>query len=423
MKRVLSLVHGGYSTHTVRVVAISKALRDTGKYDILFSGTGPYMKIVEDAGFDWVSTKTVTHDEIFRPLKSKLPTVIFNQKNMEELFKAEDALMREHKPDIIIRELFRELAGIAAKQDNVRAYDIYLQQGNLSPFYRLDFVPDAISTVFPFLKEKYLRPILPFAERYGRRTNSRHLRKKMKALGLEEFLRIDGVAPDLTLFPDLPEFMPLSGFDQEVCKYLGPIIVEQHQSGPSWLDNYCNDPRPKVLITAGTTGEHDNVDLMHRAFSDERYAVAIYTNQGDVPSTFYSGRPFDITAVLPHADVFVTHGGQGSSYMGILYKVPMLSLHGHFEQQCFSKEIVRNRIGLTIHKGKRNQYAIRSAVDELIANKVYKKNIAHLSTYMGKYNAMELTVKYIDEGYAKFRSQSTGCSSNRVKPDACTRPS
>ena len=36
--KVLSLVHGDYICHTIRVLEISKALRKTGNYEIVFSG-------------------------------------------------------------------------------------------------------------------------------------------------------------------------------------------------------------------------------------------------------------------------------------------------------------------------------------------------------------------------------------------------
>ena len=56
---LLGLVHGEYTSHTIRVVEIAKALRETGDFDILFSGNGPEMRFVDEAGFDWVETKTV----------------------------------------------------------------------------------------------------------------------------------------------------------------------------------------------------------------------------------------------------------------------------------------------------------------------------------------------------------------------------
>ena len=57
--KVMGLVHGELMTHTVRIVSIAKALRKSGNYDIVFSGNGPYMSLVEDAGFDWIQTSTI----------------------------------------------------------------------------------------------------------------------------------------------------------------------------------------------------------------------------------------------------------------------------------------------------------------------------------------------------------------------------
>ena len=117
--KVLALVHGQMSSHTVRVLAIAKALRQTGRYDIIFSGDGSYMKLVEQAGFEWIKTQLFNKEELFQRIDDNLATVYFTAGNYERYFQIEKAVIEKIRPDIIIRDHFREMAGVAAKMKEI----------------------------------------------------------------------------------------------------------------------------------------------------------------------------------------------------------------------------------------------------------------------------------------------------------------
>ena len=80
------------------------------------SGQGPYMKLAEDAWFDPIDTPTVPKAKVFEEFGKTLGSVFFDEDNFEYYFSQEDSLLRNHKPDIIIRDHFREFAGVAVKQ-------------------------------------------------------------------------------------------------------------------------------------------------------------------------------------------------------------------------------------------------------------------------------------------------------------------
>ena len=339
--KLLALVHGQMSSHTVRVLAIAKALRQTNQYKIVFSGNGPYMKFVEDAGFEWVRTELVSKEELYSRIEQNLATIYYTKDNYEKYFQIEKAVIEKIRPDIIVREHFREMAGVAAKMKEIRAFDVFVQKATLSPYYHFDFRPEKLPEWISLIPERVLLSAARLIENHYRRKNSRYIRRKLKQLGLDEFITIDGVRPDLTLFPDAEELFKLPDADRCFCKHIGPVLVTGQDPAPTWLEEYKRDERKKILISKGTTGEYDQTNLFENTFNDGKYAVAFYSVGARKINDFYGCNKFDIDQVLPVSDLLISHAGTGSNYLAIKHKVPMLVFYDHFEQQINAVELER----------------------------------------------------------------------------------
>lgn len=404
--KVLALVHGGMTSHTVRIVAIAKALRLTGLYDITFSGDGPYMKFVEDAGFEWIKTELVSKEELYSRIEQNLATVYYTAKNYEKYFEIEKTLIEGCRPDTIIRDHFREFAGVAAKISRIRAFDVFVQKATLSPYYHFDFRPEKLPGWISLFPERMLLFAARSIENYFRRKNSCFIRRKLKQLGLHKFISIDGVRPDLTLFPDAEELFKLPDADRRFCKHIGPVLVTGQDPVPEWLEKYKRDKRKKILIYRGTTGEYDQTNLFESTFNDEKYAIAFYSVQSRKINNFYGCNKFDIDHVLPVSDLLISHSGTGTNYLAVKHKVPMLVFYDHFEQQINAVELERKGVALQLHKNQRDRENIRAAVKELLSNSKYKQNISALSESISCYNALKLAVEYISEGFNDYVKHS-----------------
>ncbi len=407
MKKVLALVHGGLSSHTVRIVAIAKALREAGGYDILFSGTGPQMRRVESAGFEWVDTPIVSKDELYDRLAGRVVSIVFDRDNYEHYFNVEHELIRRHRPDIIVRDLFREFAGVAAKQPHTRCFDVFVQKAPLCPYYHFDFRPEALPDFFEIFPKGSLRPFARILEKRYRLSNSGYIRKKMRQLGLGKHISIDGVKPDLTLFPDSPLLFPLPEADKRSCRHIGPALYFDDDTPPVWLEDFKNDPRKKVLISMGTTGEHDQSDFFRQCFADNRYAVALYSNEQTEIGGFFGCERFNLHTVLPFCDAFVYHGGTGSTYMALKYRVPMLVLHDHFEQQVNGVELARRGLAINLRKKERSADNVRSAVDDLTKNQQWKARLAEFSAEIPFEGSEKRAVECIESAFNGFGKDET----------------
>jgi UDP:flavonoid glycosyltransferase YjiC (YdhE family) len=403
--KVLALVHGQMSSHTVRVLAIAKAIHQTGLYDIIFSGDGLYMKLVEQAGFEWIKTQLFNKEELFQRIDDNLATVYFTAGNYEKYFQIEKTLLEKIRPDIIIRDHFREMAGVAAKMKETRAFDVFVQKATLSPYYHFDFKPEKLPEWISIFPKRFLLFAARKIENHYRRKNSCYIRKKLKELGLQKFISIDGVRPDLTLFPDAKELFDLADADERFCKHIGPVVVTGQDPAPSWLEDFKRDKRKKILIARGTSGEYDLTALFENTFNDGKYAVAFYSVEERNINDFYGCNKFDIDNVLPYCDLIISHSGTGTNYSAIKHKVPMLVFYDHFEQQINAVELERKGVALRLDRKQRRREDILKAVEELLSNSKYKQSITAMSQSISRYNFEKLAVEYIGQGFGNFKNQ------------------
>jgi UDP:flavonoid glycosyltransferase YjiC (YdhE family) len=403
--KVLALVHGQMSSHTVRVLAIAKALRQTGRYDIIFSGDGLYMKLVEQAGFEWIKTQLFNKEELFQRIDDNLATIYFTAENYEKYFQIEKAMIGKILPDIIIRDHFREMAGVGAKIKQIRAFDVFVQKATLSPYYHFDFKPEKLPEWISIFPKRFLLFAARKIENHYRRKNSCYIRKKLKELGLQKYISIDGVRPDLTLFPDAKELFELADADSRICKHIGPVLLTGQDPAPEWLEEFKRDKRKKILIARGTSGKYDMTGLFENTFNDGKYAIAFYGVEDKKINDFYGCGKFDIDNVLPFCDLIISHSGTGTNYSAIKHKVPMLVFYDHFEQQINAVELERKGVALRLDRKHRRREDILASVEEILDNNKFKQNITAMSQSISRYDFQKLAVEYISQGFENFKKQ------------------
>jgi MGT family glycosyltransferase len=95
--------------------------------------------------------------------------------------------------------------------------------------------------------------------------------------------------------------------------------------------------------------------------------------------------------VLENADFFITHAGIGSVMEAACYGVPMLAIPQMDEQAFTASCMVKAGLGIVIPKEGLTPEKLKTGIQELIGNPVYKKNAekmsAELQTLGGAYAA------------------------------------
>ena len=112
-KTILISTMGQVLAHCGRTLLIGRELRERG-YNVLFSGQGRYLNLIEDDGFSVISIDGLDGKRMLRKSRKKMVGVdIFTAEAFESLIHTDLLFIEETQPDLIIFDLQPSM-GVAA---------------------------------------------------------------------------------------------------------------------------------------------------------------------------------------------------------------------------------------------------------------------------------------------------------------------
>ncbi|MEI3800847.1 MULTISPECIES: macrolide family glycosyltransferase [unclassified Chitinophaga] len=190
---------------------------------------------------------------------------------------------------------------------------------------------------------------------------------QLPALTLQE---IFSEVPGLTLV-FLPKTFQVDAaqFDERFL-FVGPSFTAP-PSIPWPVAQSSKSPAIRIYISLGTlrNNEPDFYRKCFSAFSAPDWTVVM--SVGDqidlhtlepIPDNFVVKRSVPQTALLPHVDVFVTHGGLNSTMESLYYGVPMVVLPSIKEQVTTAERVRDLHLGLILDRTDFTAEALREAV-------------------------------------------------------------
>lgn len=395
MIRVLGLVYGHTETHTFRVLAVLDELKKLGDFEIKVSGTGRCMEYVKQQGYDVIETRGVTEQQLYDNEFKDGIFGFYSKDVVDDMYEAEQTWL-EFKPDIIIRDTLREVAGIVAKEHGI--YDVLIEQFNISDYYHYDFVPINMER---FMGKTADKATLRKMEQVMRKSFYENIVKKIKEVGLPVNEEVAGaIEPDLVLFPDSELLFPVEERMGEQYHFVGPLVKSARDVPPEWIEEYANSSKKRILISGGTTKQSNFAMLCKEALDPEKYCIAICNpNSEDFPD-FYSGR-FKLSSVLPYTDLFIHHGGISSTFLGIQNGVPMFIIYSTLELQINAMQTQKIGVGKSCSQHEVTADIIRETVDAMLSDKKISKKAKVIASMHADNNAEEKAARLIYEGYQK----------------------
>lgn len=372
--RVLCAVNGAFSTHVARVLALALRLRDYREFEIAFSGSGPFMEMAREQGFEVIETDHLAVGEVFASADATGIHWYDDPVRLDELFEAERRVFASWRPDVCIRDGFRDPASVVARLGKV--LDVMVTQANESPPYEFDFVPinydlqgtqaeiENLGQLVRLARHKVYQPIYNKAMELG-----------VPASECKDF----GTEADLYLVSDSYALYPIKSVPDNY-RYVGPIVHLNPGEAPEWLPRFSGSDRTKILITGGTTGMVDFAGFFSTVDPDRRTYTLAFTEEVEPPD--FGGGHDILTSVLPHSDLFVTHGGIGSTYMGLAAAKPMIVLYDQFERQANARQLEKLGVGLGFEAAKVTPTQIMDAAKTLLADVSVKSQLEKISSLL-----------------------------------------
>lgn len=101
--------------------------------------------------------------------------------------------------------------------------------------------------------------------------------------------------------------------------------------------------------------------------------------------------------VMPYVDVFVSNGGYGGVILGICNRIPMVVAGIHEGKNEICARVGYFKLGLNLRTEKPSPSKIINAVNEVMNNSIYKRNVEKLAKEFKHYSPERLCENYIDK--------------------------
>ncbi|HEV8282815.1 MAG TPA: nucleotide disphospho-sugar-binding domain-containing protein [Chitinophagaceae bacterium] len=194
----------------------------------------------------------------------------------------------------------------------------------------------------------------------------------------------------------------------EKLKFVGPLHAykkeKQKDFHYDWEDK-LNKYKKNILISQGTfESDHSKLTIPAlEGLKSEDYLLIVatgfhstkelrekYSEQNIVIEDF-----IDFDFIMPRADVYITNGGYGGTLLAIDHALPMVAAGVNEGKNEICARIGFFKLGVNLRTEKPSPQKIKMAVNEILANPEYKKNVERLKNEFKQYDADKLSADYI----------------------------
>lgn len=366
--RILALANAHALAHVSRLLEIAKVLRARG-HEVVFAGHGKYLPVAAADGFATHELPYIPVERVVQAVRSQRLWELYREAELEGFVAAERALYAALAPDCVLidnRPTARtsaELAGIPT----LAVLNVHMSNYRAIPFF--SWVQAAGGT-------RWLQPLDRLENRlecalYDRLVMGGMNRLRQR-LGLKPLYAYEHEEGDVAMLADIPAFNPARALPAHV-RYIGPLTWHNSLPAPQCLESL--DPaRPVAYFSLGSEGLEE---LVHQLGALTAAGVQVVVAAGAAaserlkpPPGVYVERFVNTERLLPHCDLVVCHGGNGTLYQALAHGLPCVVVATHAEQHYGGKRIAQLGLGraTTLQRLRRQGLAWLTATAQEVMN-------------------------------------------------------
>jgi MGT family glycosyltransferase len=176
----------------------------------------------------------------------------------------------------------------------------------------------------------------------------------------------------------LPRSFHPGGEDLDEQRYLfvGPSLqTHRYYNGDFPLDRL--DKHPQLYISLGTAFNHqiEFYNLCFDAFAQSAWQVVLAFGQTinpaglkEIPANFIISPHIPQLEVLPHVDVFVSHGGMNSTMESLSFGVPLVVVPQIGEQEMTARRVQELGLGLALDRKTLSAETLHATVEQVASD-------------------------------------------------------
>jgi UDP:flavonoid glycosyltransferase YjiC (YdhE family) len=378
MSKILALMNAHALAHVSRPLEIAKVLRNRGA-EMIFAGYGKYLEVAAKAGFETVELPYISEKQLVEATRSQRLDKLFKEEQIAGFIEAELALYKRLHPDLVIIDnrpsavTSAELMGIKT----IGIINVHMSQYKEIPFYSFRNVT-RLGAKEPF---KYLDRIENVIEGFLiDNLVMRDIGKLRRRYGLKKKHGFANEEGDLNLFPDLPEFSPVSK-PPDNAHYVGPLTWHNDLPAPESLKQ-IDDAKKCIYFTIGSSGLEELIENVQEFLAEDIPIIIAAgkmkgTKELSLPPNVFLEEFVNTDMVLPRCNLVVCHGGNGTIYQALSHGVPIVGIAMHEEQYYGLKRVNNLELGIGFHAKKLRKKGFQllaRSIQEVLHNEKYKKN-------------------------------------------------
>ena len=190
-------------------------------------------------------------------------------------------------------------------------------------------------------------------------------------------------------------------------RYIGPLLPYHAPAlSASWFDKRLHEYDKVLLVTQGTVEKNVSKLLLPalEAFKNSDVLLVVTTG-GAQTQELKEKYPYSniiiedfirFEDVMPYADAYITNGGYGGVMLGIQNRLPLIVAGEHEGKNEINARIGYFNLGINLKTEKPSPLQLKAAVEEVLANKQYKRNVDALANEFSQYDPAILSLYYVD---------------------------
>jgi len=367
-KRILFLAEGATMTHFVRPVSLADSLISKGAdYDLHLYAPARFAHYLAGKPYSTGELKTMPGETFLANLARGKP--LFPADVLSRYVREDRDLIQRLQPDLVVGDM-RPSLPISARLEKVPC--AVIMNAYWSPYAkRRSILPELpVTRVIP---PRLLGPLYRATEPIAFALHVAQMNRVRKEFGVPALpldLRRMYTDGDYVLYPDIAEFVPTEGAPPNhyyvgVCDWSPPIPK------PDWWQRMCDDPKPKVFVSLGSSGPVRVLPELLAALARMPVSVVLSTSGRPGPATgspAYTGNLLPFIETASASALVVSHGGSGALYPAIAAGTPVLAIPSNADQHLSTAVLVESGSGLGLRVEEASSKRLHAALKKMMSD-------------------------------------------------------
>lgn len=301
-------------------------------FEIYFQEEEKFSSLITDSGFQTFSAEKFDADEVLKH-SQKFSFGWMNESLLEKIFLSQCNAIKNLNPDFVLGDVSFTLK-TAAEKCGVKM--IALINGYMSKHYSLTRKISRTHPAYHYsqkLPEKFFDALTQKMEALAFRKVHAPFRSIRKKYGLKKVKHyLEELEGDSTLICDLPDLFPQKKMPDHFT-FIGPLFYEGNEEEQKVLSQLQHEKKT-ILVSLGSSGDWNAL----RFLNEEKFSCFNIITAGDEMQILnapliMSKKFLNNMAVLPHCNLVICHGGNGTIYQALSCGIPLLAHTSIFEQE------------------------------------------------------------------------------------------